>query len=64
MTKKLLLTQGQYAIVDDDWYEMLSVIPWFARKKRNISYEVVGDTWVNGKTKMEYIYFVVMPVIL
>jgi len=29
MVKEIKLSQGKYAIVDDDWYEMLSLVSWY-----------------------------------
>ena len=34
MTKKISLTRGFMTIVDDDWYEMLSQVKWFAVRGR------------------------------
>lgn len=33
MAKEIPLTRGMVAIVDDDWYEMLSLVKWAASKR-------------------------------
>ena len=49
--KKLPLTQGQVAIVDDADYEWLSQWKWYAAKICNIFYAVRQAKRVNGKQK-------------
>lgn len=38
MTKKIPLTQGRFAIVDDDVYEWASQYKWYVKRKRNAFY--------------------------
>lgn len=47
--KKILLTQGKYAIVDDEDYDRLNQHTWYASKKRSTWYSM-RDIW-NSKEK-------------
>jgi len=44
------LTNGKFAIVDKEDYEILNKFSWYAKKDRNIYY-AVRDIIVNGKKK-------------
>ncbi|MFA5238384.1 MAG: hypothetical protein WC476_01575 [Phycisphaerae bacterium] len=41
--KKIPLTQGKFALVDDEDYEWLNQWKWCAHKKENTSYAVRGE---------------------
>jgi len=48
--KEIQLTQGKFAIVDDDMYEYLSQWKWFTHRDRNTFYaERMGGKWPNRK---------------
>lgn len=49
--KKIRLTQGKYAIVDDENYEWLSKYKWIAHKSRN-TYYAKRYARINGKHSM------------
>lgn len=49
MFKRIPLTQGQFAIVDDADYEWLSKFKWFAIKTNQIFYAARKSKRINGK---------------
>lgn len=38
LVKQIKLTKGKFAIVDDDWFEMLDFVSWYHRKNGNSQY--------------------------
>ena len=48
--KKIKLTQGKYAIVDDDDYNLISMFKWCAAKNRHTFYAQRGGI-IDGKRK-------------
>lgn len=50
--RKIPLTQGKFAIVDDDWYEILSRRKWHANnKKRRNFYAFTNTSMKNGSQR-------------
>ena len=47
--KKIFLTQGQVALVDDDMFEELNQYKWYAQKQRNTFYAKRNMLKINGK---------------
>ncbi len=56
MSKEIPLTQGKFAIVDDEVFEYLSQWKWQAVKKFNIWYAQRSTVMVNGKRKTIYMH--------
>ena len=50
MSKKIPLTQGKYAIVDDENYEWLSKHKWYAHREGNTFYALRHTKGKNRKT--------------
>ena len=59
MSKRIPLTQGKFAIVDDADYESLSQYKWHATKPRHIWY-AVRTIWQNGKRCHIYMHRVIL----
>lgn len=59
MMKKIKLTQGKYAEVDDEDFEWLSQWKWYARNNKNTWY-AVRNICKNGKRKILYMHRVIM----
>jgi len=59
MSKKIPLTQGKFAIVDDEDYEELNKYKWQARIGANTYYAYRGIT-KNGKTKILFMHEQIM----
>jgi len=59
--KKIPLTQGQVALVDDHDFEELSKFRWCAHKKRN-GYYAVRCPMIDGKQKMVQMHRVIFGV--
>ena len=53
IVKKIPLTQGKFAIVDDADYEWLNQHKWFAYKHRNTFYAARGVCLLNKKTTFQ-----------
>ena len=58
MAKKIKLTQGYEAIVDDDDYEFLSQWSWYINKRRYIVY-ALRDIRVGGKKRHLWMHRVI-----
>lgn len=53
--KKIPLTQGYHAIVDDEWYEYLNKYKWYAHK---CGTNIYARTWIKGKkVLMHHMFF-------
>jgi len=50
--KRIPLTQGKFALVDDEDYERLSKFKWFAYKHRHTYYAVRNKRIGNGQTRI------------
>lgn len=48
--KKIKLTRGKFATVDDDDFKFINQYKWHAHKHGNTFYAIRGE-WVNGKVK-------------
>lgn len=60
--KKIKLTQGQYAIVDESDFNKLSKLKWFAVKKSTGFYAVRNLYLGNGKSRPYYMHqFLMKP---
>ena len=59
MTKKIKLTQGKFALVDDDDYKKLNKHKWFAVKYHK-TYYAKRNAKVNNKWKPIYMHRVIM----
>ena len=57
--KRIVLTQGQYALVDDEDYEFLNQFKWCAHKDCNTYYATRGML-INGKKTMILMHHVVL----
>lgn len=57
--KKIPLTQGHFAIVDDADYEWLNQWKWRAKKAAYLSY-AARSVRVNGKTETVYMHRLIM----
>lgn len=53
------LTQGKFAIVDDEDYEYLSQFKWYAGKSRKTYYAQRG-AWIDGELKTVKMHHVIM----
>ncbi len=59
--KKILLTQGQIAFVDDADFEWLSRHKWYAKKNRaDGDYYAARSSWQNGKVITIYMHREIM----
>lgn len=47
--KRIVLTQGKVALVDDEDFERLNQFKWYAKKHRNTFYAGRNSPWINGK---------------
>lgn len=56
--KKIKLTQNKYALVDDEDFELLNSVKWFAHKaqRRDVFYAVRNSGKVNGKKTAIYMH--------
>ena len=52
--RKLKLTQGKFAIVDDEWYDVLNQYKWYARwdKHTRSFYAVRNGKYADGKKQI------------
>jgi len=58
--KKILLTQGKYALVDDSDYDFLNKWKWCANKLGNTYYAVRNSPRIKGKGKTILMHRVIM----
>lgn len=58
--REISLTQGKVAIVDDDDYEYLSQVSWFAFWNRNAFYAARSGSAVNGKRPLILMHRVIV----
>jgi len=58
--KKIPLTQGKYAIVDDEDYEVLNQFKWCAKKSNQTSYAIRG-TGPRDNLKRLYMHSEILP---
>jgi len=58
--KKIKLTQGKVALVDDEDYEYLNQWKWYLVKPRYIYYAIRIGKRINGKNKHIYMHRVIM----
>ena len=54
--KEIILTQGQVALVDDDMYDEISSVKWYAKKDCNTFYAVRNSFYINGKRHIIYMH--------
>ena len=59
--KRIPLSQGLYAIVDDDMYDYLNQWKWYAGKERHGKYRAMRKEKVDGKWRTIYMHRVVCP---
>ncbi len=59
MSKLIPLTQGKFAIVDDEDFELISKRKWYAEKNRNMWYAKTNAK-VNGKPKSLRMHCVIL----
>lgn len=59
MSRKIPLTQGKFAIVDDEDYEFLSQQKWHTSKRRG-SYYAARATCINGKNRLIHMHRVIL----
>lgn len=57
--KEIYLSQGQIALVDDEYFEYLNGFKWYALKARNTFY-AARKIWVSGKQKTILMHWEVM----
>lgn len=55
--KKIPLTKGKFAIVDDEDYPYLSRFDWYANKKKDIEYAITGIYMNKVTTQIPLHYF-------
>jgi len=60
MTKEILLSQEKVALVDDDDYQRLIKINWYAHKQRKIHYALCHKTNEDGSRGTEYMHRIIM----
>ena len=58
--KKIKLTQGKVALVDDEDFEELSQSKWYAHKNRNIYYAVRTYPSIDGKQHTIHMHRVIL----
>jgi len=58
--KQIPLTQGQFALVDNEDYGWLNQFKWCAMKLKNTFYAVRSSKTINGKQKTIYMHRVIM----
>ncbi len=58
--KRIELTQGKFAIVDDDNFEELSQFNWYANRKKDNNYFAQRKAIVEGNTKILLMHRVIM----
>lgn len=58
--KRIYLTQGKFAEVDDKWFEILNKYKWHARKDGNTFYAYRHVTVEKGKQKIIAMHRVIM----
>jgi len=59
--KKILLTQGKFALVDDADFEAVNQFKWHATKFRRAFYACRSSQRVNGKQSTIYLHRFLMP---
>jgi AP2 domain len=61
--KKIPLTQGQFALVDDHWFDFLNQWKWQARlDKKNGRFYAVRSETLNGKKRVIWMHHEVLPI--
>lgn len=58
--RKIPLSQGKFALVDDDDYDFLIQWKWYAHKERESYYAVRKSVRLNGKQKMIYMHHILL----
>ena len=60
--ERIPLSQGQFALVDDDLFAMLSEFKWSYRAERNGKQGYAVRHWkVDGKDRLCYLHRVILP---